>query len=584
MAEAGPHDVEVIGDLPMQTRDGVRLLADVYRPRGAGPFPVLVHRTPYNKRGGRPYPNMDRPFNEGHLFASHGYLTVVQDTRGRGASDGEFVPFVNEAEDGYDTVEWAATLDGSSGAVGMFGQSYDAMCQYLTVPLAPPHLRAATPVTAPIAYFDHCVYTSGAFNLAWMLHYAIINLVLRGRDGEAALKVLRDYVLYPDDPARRRLNPEIFAHRPISDWGDRLREFAPYFADYVRHGTDDAYWWQLDLRRQAGAVGIPMLHVSSWYDGFQKGTLGAYAYASAGDGAGNGSEQALIMGPWAHAIYTDVSSGKAGERDFGPEAPLAMHEIQLDWFARHLKGETGGAAPAPVRIFVMGSDRWREEQEWPLARTEYTPLYLGAGRGGEGRLSWEPPGGEEPDGYRYDPDDPVPTIGGHHLGVFGVPNGPFDQRPSAARPDVLVYTSEPFEADLEITGPLAMTLYASSSAPDTDFVVKVIDVLPDGYAHPISEGILRCRFRDSQSEPALLTPGQVYALPVDLYAVSHVVPAGHRLRVHVTSSDFPQWDANPNTGEPFGASATIATAEQRVFHDELRPSHLRLPIIRTTAQ
>jgi putative CocE/NonD family hydrolase len=285
-----------------------------------------------------------------------------------------------------------------------------------------------------------------------------------------------------------------------------------------------------------------------------------------------------MMGPWAHTIYTDVTSGKAGDSDFGPHAAIDLHAIQLDWFARHLKGEAVAPAP-PVRIFVMGPDRWRDEQEWPLARTTYTPMYLRAGAGGAGALSAEPPGAEEPDGYRYDPDDPVPTIGGHLLGVYGVPNGPRDQRPAAGRADVLVYTSEPVPAGTEITGPVTMTLYASSSAPDTDFVVKLIDVRPDGYAHPVSEGILRARFRDSHSEPAPLTPGQVYRLTVELYAVSHVVPAGHRLRVHVTSSDFPQWDANPNTGEPFGTSATAVPADQLVFHDARRPSHITLPVI-----
>lgn len=570
MTEAGPHAVEVDGDVAMRTRDGVTLLADVYRPRGKGPFPVLVQRTPYNKRGGRPYPNMDRPFNQGHLWASHGYLTVVQDTRGRGASDGTFAPFVNEAEDGYDTVEWAATLEGSSGDVGMFGQSYDAMCQYLTVPLRPPHLRTATPVSAPIAYFDHCVYTSGAFNLAWMLHYAVINLVLRGPDSESALKELRGYVLHPDDPAKRRIDPEVFRHRPLSDWGERLAGFAPYFADYVNHGADDEYWQKLDMRRQLDDVRIPMLHVSSWYDGFQKGSIGAFTGASA-----SGAEQALIMGPWTHTIYTDVSSGKAGESDFGPDAAIDLHAMQLDWFARHLKGDSSVPAQPPVRIFVMGPNRWRDEREWPLARASSTPLYLRAG----GSLSWDQPGDEEPSGYRYDPDDPVPTAGGHLLGVYGVPNGPFDQRPAARRPDVLVFDSEPLDTELEVTGPVTMTLHASSSAPDTDFVVKLIDLRPDGYAHPVSEGILRARFRDSQSEPALLTPGEVYELTIDLYALSHVFAAGHRLRVHVTSSDFPQWDANPNTADPFGAAAHAVIADQLVFHDAQRPSHIVLPVI-----
>jgi putative CocE/NonD family hydrolase len=577
MAERGPHEVDVEGDVEMKTRDGVTLRADVYRPRGDGQFPVLLHRTPYNKRGGKPYPNMDRPFNEGHLFASHGYITVVQDARGRFASDGEFALFVNEAEDGYDAVEWAAGLPGSTGDVGTFGQSYDAMCQYLLLPLRPPHLRTAIPSTGPISYFDHGVYTSGALNLAWMLHWVVVNLVLKGRDGERALKELRDVVLHPDDRAKRRMDPAWFAHRPLADWGDRLAEYAPYFADYIRHGTDDEFWQELDLRRHFAEVDIPMLHVSSWYDGFQKGPTAAYAgVREHGRSAAARDGQTLIMGPWAHTIYTDVSSGKAGEVDFGPHAPQDMHTIELDWFARYLKRDAAAPAQPAVRIFVMGPNEWRDEAEWPLARTRYTPLYLRAGGG----LSWaEPPADEQPDTFRYDPQDPVPTIGGHLLGVYGVPNGPFDQRPTLDRPDVLVFDGEPVQTALEITGPVTTVLHASSSATDTDFVVKLIDVAPDGYAHPISHGILRARFRTSQAEPELLEPGRVYELTVDMYALSHVVAVGHRLRVHVTSSDFPQWDANPNTGATFGSDAETAVADQTVFHDAVRPSHVVLPVI-----
>ena len=282
----------------------------------------------------------------------------------------------------------------------------------------------------------------------------------------------------------------------------------------------------------------------------------------------------LLMGPWAHLLpYFQPTSKGTGDIDFGPEALIDLHTIELAWFGYHLGGDRDAIpCESPVRIFVTGENRWRDEQEWPLARAVPTAWYLHAG----GVVSEERPGDEPPDSYTYDPDDPVPTRGGHFLG-FGC--GVADQRPLEERGDVLVFTSAPLDADLELTGPVTVELHAASSAPDTDFVVTICDVRPDGYSHNLVEGVVRARFRESLMYPTPIEPGQAYRYDVVMPALSHVLFAGHRLRVDVTSSSFPRWDRNPNTGNPFGTDAVTLVAEQTVYHDAEHPSHVLLPVV-----
>lgn len=281
--------------------------------------------------------------------------------------------------------------------------------------------------------------------------------------------------------------------------------------------------------------------------------------------------QRLVMGPWAHLLgYAKPETRGAGEADFGPEAAIELHAIQRDWFDHFFRG-TPLDGPR-VRIFVLGENRWRDEDDWPLARRVETPLYLRAG----GSLSWEPPGDEEPDSYVSDPADPVPSLGGASLAL---PPGVFDQRPAEARDDVLVYTGDVLAEPLEITGDVTMTLHAASSAPDCDFVARLVDVHPDGYAWNVVDGVVAARFRESTSEPTLIEPGHVYVYEIDLWATSIVIAAGHRLRVEIASSCFPRWIRNPQTGEEPVRATAFAVADQQVFHDRARPSHLTLPVI-----
>jgi putative CocE/NonD family hydrolase len=573
------YKVIVEKDLAMETRDGITLRADVYRPDAAGKFPVLVVRTPYDK-------SQEMALTEKHYFPSRGYVVVVQDTRGRFASDGEFYPFVHEGEDGYDAIEWAAGLPWSDGNVGTVGQSYLALVQYFAAPFRPPHLKAMSPVSAPATYFEDCIYRRGVFELGWMLAYTLFlarNYAERKGLKERLDPILDSYISHPEvaiSPCKR----EEYRHVPVMDWAGRLKECAPYFGDFLRNPTYGPYWQTTDLRRQFHNVNTPMLHVTSWYDAFQYDGLTLFNGLRRGAMTPEARRgQKLLVGPWAHLMPYSVPTTKGtGEIDFGSEAAIELHAIQLRWFDHWLKGADNGVLEEPsIRLFVMGENRWRDENEWPLARARYTDFYLHSGGKanslrGDGGLSESGPGEEPPDSYTYDPQDPVPTRGGTTLGIA---MGVYDQRKIEEREDVLVYTGGVLASDLEVTGPVSLRLFAASSAPDTDFTAKLVDVRPDGYAQNVAEGVIRARFRESLSNPTLVTPGAVYEYAIDLWSTSHVFRGGHRLRLEVSSSNFPRYDRNPNTGRDFGIDNELRAARQTVFHDGRYPSRLLLPVI-----
>ena len=573
------YKVVVEKNLPMRARDGVTLCADVYRPDAEGKFPVLVVRTPYDKSG-------EMALTEKDYFPRHGYVVVVQDTRGRYSSGGEFDPFVNEAADGYDAIEWASALPWSNGLVGTVGQSYMGLVQYFAASQRPPHLKVMSPVSGPVTYFENFNYRRGAFELGWVLAYfaSMARDTLMRKGLYAAQRATLDsYVSYPEIPMAP-LKRNAYAHLPLADWGERLKDGAPYLSRYLSNWKYGSYWAATDLRTRFAQFDTPMLHIGSWYDIFQYDTLTMYT----GLREHSMSEpvrraQKLVMGPWAHLLpYSIPTSKGTGEIDFGPEAVIEVHALQRRWFDYFLKGRANAVLDEPpVRLFVMGENRWRDENEWPLARTRYTLLYLHS-RGqannlsGDGGLSLVKPREEDADHYIYDPNAPVPTRGGSTLGIR---SGAYDQTEIEKRNDVLVYTSDKLDQDLEVTGPLVLKLYAASSAPDTDFTAKLVDVRPDDYAQNLAEGILRARFRDSLSDPSLITPGRVYEYAISLWATSHLFKAGHRIRLEVSSSNFPHFDRNPNTGHDFGADAEVTIARQTVFHDNRYPSHLVLPVI-----
>ena len=565
-------------------RDGVRLAADIIRPDSPGRFPVLVIRGPYGKDS-----YVDTPDHSIWFFPKHGYVVVSQDCRARFESEGDsYNPLFQEAQDGYDTVEWAARQPWSNGRVGTTGQSYLGATQYnlATSDPLPPHLQAMAPVSASSDFHQSWVYhTGGAMEWGWTVPYAIFkgrNTLSRGGH-EKLLSQMDDYVL-PADNFAQPLQDRWYRHLPLRDWIDRLKETAPYFGEYFDNETNVPYWRKINLLEHTKSITVPMFHVSSWYDIFLEGALNAYrAIRRQGGSETSRNGQKLLVGPWAHIRpYTAPTSGETGDIDFGPEARIALHQSLLRWFDYWLKDiATGIMEEPPVRIFVMGENQWRDEQEWPLARTHYTRYYFHSHgpantRSGAGTLSTVPPGDEPEDTFQYDPSDPVPTRGGNTLII---PQGVADQSPVEDRQDVLVYTSEPLERDLEVTGPIGVRLFASSSAPDTDFTAKLVDVRPDGYAHNLQDGIIRARYRTSGTEPSPIEPGRVYEYVIDLWATSHLFKTGNRLRVEISSSNFPRFDRNPNTGAPLGQDDRLVAANQSVLHREAYPSHIVLPII-----
>lgn len=576
------YRVLVEKDVPMHTRDGVTLRADVYRPDTAGRFPVLLSRLPYNKNL-RPRPG------DIDYFVERGYGVIMQDTRGRFSSDGEeYYALIWEMQDGYDAVEWAASLPWADGTVGTMGQSYLGATQYLLAPSRPPHLKAAFPVSAA-ADFQQCwvYHTGGAFEFGWQIPYAILmardSLERQGLTAQL-LPVLEHDLLPPATPFAQPLSDQAYRRLPLMAWGDLLRPVARYLTDYLRHPEDGPYWWQSNVERQHANINIPMYHVTSWYDIFLRGGLAHFCgLRQQAMTAEARTHQKLIVGPWAHLFpFTAPTSRGTGDIDFGEKARLELHETQLRWFDYWLKGmQTDIAQEAPIKIFVMGDNVWRDEQEWPLARTRYTPYYLHSqgqanSRRGDGRLDPGVPGEEASDSFVYDPNDPVPTCGGNTLII---PMGVQDQRQVETRQDVLVYTSPPMTAPLEVTGPIVVKLFVASSAPDTDFTAKLVDVRSDGYAQNLADGIVRMRYRTSRMLPVLLTPGQVYEVTIDLWATSHVFLPGHSLRLDISASNFPRFDRNLNTGEDQATGTRWQTATQTIFHDQRYPSHIVLPVI-----
>jgi putative CocE/NonD family hydrolase len=573
------YGIAVERDLPAKMRDGITLYADVHRPDTPGTFPVILMRVPYDKTAATPLNYVD-------YFVPRGYVVVVQDTRGRYTSEGEYYPLVHEATDGYDSVEWAATLPWANGRVGTAGQSYHGATQYLLPHTRPPHLVCQVPISASANFHDSWVYhTGGAFEFGWQVPYAIFmarNTAERKGLGRAYLSKLDEYVL-PEINFAQPLKDEWYRHLPIKDWADWLKDTAPYVVDYLNHPNDGPYWEPLNLYRHHHAIGTPMYHIGSWYDIFQEGTLGNFTGIVRHGRPEARTSQKLLMGPWGHLRpYAAPTTGGTGDIDFGPNAAIAIHDVELRWFDHWLKGiDTGLMREPPVKIFVMGENAWREEQEWPLARTQYTAYYLHS-RGsanslrGDGVLSPEKPAQEPADTYVYDPRDPVPTRGGNTLVI---PMGVYDQRPVEERRDVLCYTTAPLTHALEVTGPISVKLYAASSAPDTDFTAKLVAVRPDGYAQNLADGIIRARYRDSRADPSPITPGAVYEYTIDLWSTSYVFQPGCRIRVEIASANFPRFDRNPNTGHALFADAELRAATQTIFHDAARPSHIVLPVI-----
>lgn len=560
------HNVEA----PM--RDGTVLRADVYRPEH-GPSPTLLMRTPYSK---------ENPI--GTIFvlnpvraAEAGYAVVVQDVRGRFRSDGDFYPFVNESDDGYDSVEWVAAQEWSNGRVGMYGSSYMAAAQWQAAITAPPHLDAICPLQGSSDYYDGRSYRGGAFELG-----ALLSIALYAVGSGALTRVERSERRALWQSMRAALDDLAGTARTTPLEALRDEPFArviPFFFDWLEHEEYDDYWSALAVEPRHDQVTVPALHISSWFDQFLPGTIGNFLGVRRKGATERAREhQYLFLGPWGHYAPRTALNGTAriGGLDLGLGAVVDLDVLQLSWFDWWLKDDPSRwRMKTPVRIFSMGANEWRDEADWPPEGTEARSLYFESGTGpDEGRVSWERPSTDEVSRFVYDPADPVPTVGGGHLLLeAGYPQGPHDQRDLAARADVLVFTGEALESPLEVTGPLVARIHADTDAVCTDFTVKLIDVFPDGPALNICDGIRRVRPESGGRRP--------FEVLVELGSTSHVFAPGHRLQVVVSSSDFPRYDRNPNTGETARTATEYRPALQSVFTGGTYASMIELPVRQT---
>jgi putative CocE/NonD family hydrolase len=601
-AESADYEYKVISDVMVEMSDGTQLATNIYVPAAKTGeekeegFPTLVSRTPYTKEY---FGKINAPF-----FAKKGYAVVVQDTRGRYKSEGDFNFVFDDAKDGYETIEWAAEQDWSNGKIGTYGISYMAYTQYLLAKSKPPHLVTMVPLQGMSNPAEEVMFTGGAFQLDRYLSWAL------GQSKDTANRLDMesgdDSTEYLDAIEDALANYEEWLnHLPRKDV-EPLNNVADWWVEGLNNPADGDYWKEIAPNQDYEEWPVPTYHVGGWYDILLEGTVNNFSGI-----AENGPEerrlealdknvniqetQKMLIGPWTHGYPTT----KVGPLEF-PEADLSDRHNgengaenwrmeQLRWFDYWLKGiDNEIMDEPPIELYVMEGENegyWRYENEWPLARTKYTTYYLREGESGsidslnDGVLSLEAPSeNEEADTYTYDPNNPTPTVGGNLTGTASKEErGPLEQ--GDVEKDVLTYTTTPLDEDTEITGPIKVKLWASSSAKDTDFAVKLTDVYPDGKSIIIQDSILRARYHESREEENLLEPGEIYEFTIDLGPTSNVFKKGHRIRVDVASSNYPRFDNNPNTGDEWGENANTVVAENTIYHDSKHPSQIILPVI-----
>ena len=568
-------------NIAVAMRDGVTLYADIYRPDGEGLYPTILQRTPYDKTNSLTNTMLD-PIRA----AKAGFAVVIQDTRGRHASEGEFYAFRDDIDDGYDTVEWAAAQPWSNGKVGMYGASYVGATQWLAATSRPPHLVTIVPTVTASNYHDGWTYQGGAFELGFNMSWTLLQLTLANFKNVSTVQNV---------PEERRANlihdvdnmTEGFSYLPTKDFPGLDSGLAKYYYDWLAHPDFDEYWKRLSIEEHHSEINVPALHFGGWYDIFLGGTIRNYlGMKKSGANETARNRQRLIIGPWVHGARGTTMAGQHYFGIMADAAAIDVDGVHLRWFDHWLNDANNGSVDdAPVRIFVMGDDAWRDEQEWPLARAVETKYYLHSSgkansKHGDGSLSTVSPQSEAPDVYLYNPDNPVPTAGGALCcNPYFAANGAYDQNAVEERQDVLVYSTPPLEKDTEVTGPVTVTLWASTSTTDTDFTAKLVDVCEAGCARNLTDGIIRARYRDSMSNPTLLEPNRAYCYEIDLWATSNVFKAGHRIRLEVSSSNFPRFDRNTNTGNIIAEDTELRPALQTVFHDVQQASYISLSVV-----
>jgi putative CocE/NonD family hydrolase len=574
--------VRVDFDAPARMRDGVTLRANIYRPDdgGLGAYPVLLTRMPYGK---------DLPIGSSVLdpiqAARRGYIVVVQDVRGTFASEGEWYPLRHEATDGVDTIAWAAQIPGSNGAVGMFGASYFGQTQWAAASAGAPALRAMAPMIT-WADGEEAAFRDGVLEwglqVSWLLQQGLAQMFRRHATDPQAL----GKAVYSVTQAYDALASGAYGYLPLDQYPALLAlDLNGPLADTIHAHERRDYNGLPHGPQHYDSISLPMLHVGGWYDVFLKGTLKNYTEMRRRGAPG----QHLVIGPWTHGRVDPL----IGDVYFGMASSGALMDYQIDlmtlhlqFFDRWLKGQQ--PAPfdrqPPVKYFLMGANIWRAAETWPPAGFSEQRWFLHSGghantASGDGALSLHPPQSEPADGYIYDPSTPTPTIGGATLLHSFYRAGPIDQAPVERRADTLVYTSSPLEQAVEVTGPVTVTLHVASDAPDTDFVARLVDVYPDGRAIPLTDGVTRMRYRTGVETPASpMTQGEAYTITVDLWATANMFLPGHRIRLDITSSNFPRWERNLNTGQSCAMTTDMRSTRQTVLHDAAHPSYVSLPV------
>ena len=534
--------------VPMRARDGTVLMSLVVRPGGAGPFPVILERTPYGRRSGA---------NDGRYFAVRGYIFVSQDVRGRFGSEGTFRDLVGQDDDGYDAVEWAAALPGSSGKVGMLGGSYVGWTQWFAAVRHPPHLAAIVPIVSPPDPWLNVPYWNMNFAVASVAWACLVsgktNQDISHLDIEQGLRTL---------PVARM--PAALGCGPNAYWDD-----------WMSHPRVDDYWRSVAYQSRVPGVTVPVLSISGWFDDDGNGTTTNFVALG---GAPHHPFERMVLGPWSHRGTPDLLNG-----DFGDAVYVSQDELALRWFDHYLRGVANGVdTEPPVDLFIMGDNAWRKERAWPLARTRWTRFYLhsrGAANttAGDGSLDTVPPRAEPADTFSYDPGNPTPYVVDPRELELNL-NEEYG-RLEAERGDILVYTTAPLARDVEVTGPLSVTLWAATDARDTDWHAMLLDVQPDGSAYRVQDGITRARFRTGLDREAFPVRNQPTRYTIDLWHTGLVFKAGHRIRVAVASAAFPKYGRNLNTGGDNNRDSTYVTAHQRVLHDRAHASFVTLPLI-----
>ena len=548
---AAEAKIRVLPNISVPMRDGTILAADVYLPAQTGRYPVLLERSPYGKAGGK---------GEAVYFAPHGYAVVVQDTRGRYDSDGAWYAFAHDPGDGQDTIAWAARQPWSNGKVVTIGDSYNAMNQWLAATRDNPALAGMIAGFGPSDLYSTTIYPGGAFKLG-MMSWAL-------QTGRHTLLGANDLIHWP----------EILGHLPVSSDLEQLGFHQPFYDDWINHPSYDEYWRGLGWVGVPKNLDVPVFIYGGWYDLFQKGAMEDFLGVERGAGAASRSAERLVWGPWGHGQYGPV----IGDMDFGKQIKVDLRARELRWLDHYIRGLANGAEQdARVDLFVLGRNVWEQMPDWPPPAVQPVHYLLNSHGNantlkGDGALSEDSPKEEIPDHFAYDPANPAPTHGGGYspaqAGMWGVR----DQRPVEERSDVLVYTTPPFTHDVEAAGPVMVHLFAASDALDTDWTAKVVDVAPSGYAMNLTDAILRARYHNSFEHPELLTPGEVYEFKIDVGYTDNVFLKGHCLRLEISSSSFPAFSRNTNTGNQPEKDTQFKVAHQTIYHGPARASYLEV--------